>query len=182
MFGIGGFELFLILLFGFLIFGPDKLPAIARTIGQAIGKFKKARDEMDQVINGEILNPNVKPSNRPSNRGSGRNIEEIKSSANNNDSTTIEDNQESKPLVKESFAERKARYEKEKAQEIKRNEIEANRLKYREHGSNFEKKEDPKPVYSAEELYGIKPIHSQTQKIDEKKEVVQSVNSVEKEA
>ena len=29
MFGIGGFELFLILLFGFLIFGPDKLPAMA---------------------------------------------------------------------------------------------------------------------------------------------------------
>ena len=35
MFGIGGFELFLILLFGFLIFGPDKLPAIAKTLGKA---------------------------------------------------------------------------------------------------------------------------------------------------
>ena len=31
MFGIGGFELFLILLFGFLVFGPDKLPALAKT-------------------------------------------------------------------------------------------------------------------------------------------------------
>lgn len=53
MFGIGGFELFIILLFGFLIFGPDKLPEIARTVGAAIGKFKKAQDEMNQVINGE---------------------------------------------------------------------------------------------------------------------------------
>ena len=34
MFGIGGFELFLILLFGFLIFGPDKLPAMAKTLGR----------------------------------------------------------------------------------------------------------------------------------------------------
>ena len=34
VFGIGGTELFLILLFGFLIFGPDKLPAIAKTVGK----------------------------------------------------------------------------------------------------------------------------------------------------
>ncbi|MEF2672829.1 twin-arginine translocase TatA/TatE family subunit, partial [Adlercreutzia sp.] len=42
MFGIGGFELFLILLFGFLIFGPDKLPAMAKTLGKAIAKFRNA--------------------------------------------------------------------------------------------------------------------------------------------
>lgn len=46
MFGIGGFELFLILIFGFLIFGPDKLPAIAKTIGKAIAKFRDAQEEM----------------------------------------------------------------------------------------------------------------------------------------
>ena len=37
MFGIGGFELFLILLFGVLIFGPDKLPAMAKTLGAMEG-------------------------------------------------------------------------------------------------------------------------------------------------
>ena len=42
MFGIGGFELFIILLFAFLIFGPDKLPEIAKTLGAALNKFKKA--------------------------------------------------------------------------------------------------------------------------------------------
>lgn len=55
MFGIGGFELFLILLFGFLIFGPDKLPAIAKTIGKGIAKFRSAQEEMSGVLKGEMV-------------------------------------------------------------------------------------------------------------------------------
>ena len=55
MFGIGGFELFLILLFGFLIFGPEKLPAIAKTVGQAIGKFRKAQEEMSGTLKAEVF-------------------------------------------------------------------------------------------------------------------------------
>ena len=55
MFGIGGFELFLILLFGFLIFGPDKLPAMAKTLGKAIAKFRSAQDEMNKVIKEEKI-------------------------------------------------------------------------------------------------------------------------------
>ncbi len=50
MFGIGGFELFLILIFGFLIFGPDKLPAIAKTVGKAIAKFRGAQEEMSEQL------------------------------------------------------------------------------------------------------------------------------------
>lgn len=53
MFGIGGFELFLILIFGFLIFGPDKLPAIAKTIGRAIAKFRDAQEEMSGQLKKE---------------------------------------------------------------------------------------------------------------------------------
>ncbi len=52
MFGIGGFELFLILIFGFLIFGPDKLPEIANTIGKAIAKFKGAQEDMTEQLKG----------------------------------------------------------------------------------------------------------------------------------
>lgn len=55
MFGIGGFELFLILLFGFLIFGPDKLPAMAKTLGKAIAKFRNAQEEMTGVLKGEVF-------------------------------------------------------------------------------------------------------------------------------
>ena len=55
VFGIGGTELFLILLFGFLIFGPDKLPAIAKTVGKAISKFRSAQDEMNKVVKTESM-------------------------------------------------------------------------------------------------------------------------------
>lgn len=57
MFGIGGGELVLILLFGFLIFGPDKLPAMAKTLGRAISKFKSAQEEMSTVIKNEVYDP-----------------------------------------------------------------------------------------------------------------------------
>lgn len=50
MFGIGGFEFVLILLFAFLIFGPDKLPEIARTVGKGIAKFRAAQEDMNEVL------------------------------------------------------------------------------------------------------------------------------------
>lgn len=58
MFGIGGNELVLILIFGFIIFGPDKLPAMAKTIGQAIAKFRRAQSEMSNVLKNEVFDPN----------------------------------------------------------------------------------------------------------------------------
>lgn len=58
MFGISGTELFLILLFGFLIFGPDKLPEIAKTIGRGIAKFKSAQEDMNSTLQGQIFDPN----------------------------------------------------------------------------------------------------------------------------
>lgn len=51
MFGIGTTELLIILIFGFLIFGPDKLPKIAKTVGRAIAKFREVRDEAKQNLN-----------------------------------------------------------------------------------------------------------------------------------
>ena len=59
MFGIGANELILILLFGFLIFGPDKLPAMAKTIGRAIAKFRAAQSEMSNVIKNEVYDPDA---------------------------------------------------------------------------------------------------------------------------
>ena len=55
--GIGGNELIIILIFAFLIFGPDKLPDIARTIGRAIAKFRDAQNEVNEVIRQEVYDP-----------------------------------------------------------------------------------------------------------------------------
>ena len=51
MFGISGAELLIILVFGFIIFGPDKLPQIAKTVGTAISKFKEVQAEAKETLN-----------------------------------------------------------------------------------------------------------------------------------
>lgn len=53
MFGIGGTELIIILLFAFIVVGPDKLPEVAKTLGKAIAKFRETQDEMNEVIKKE---------------------------------------------------------------------------------------------------------------------------------
>ena len=101
MFGIGGFELFLILLFGFLIFGPDKLPAIAKTVAQALNKFKSAQEEMSKVIKTEVYDPTSdEPFKNP--------LEALAKVGG-------EGKKEEKT---ESFSERKARYDKERAAKL----------------------------------------------------------------
>lgn len=51
MFGrFGGTELFVILVVGFLIFGPKKLPDIGKSFGETIREFKKSvKDAEDEV-------------------------------------------------------------------------------------------------------------------------------------
>ncbi len=107
LFGIGGLELFIILLFSFLIFGPDKLPEIAKTLGTALRKFKQAQAEMESVIKGEVLDVD---------------------DSQNKKSTQATGNRKAAPVTtQESFAQRKARYDKQRAEQKEREAIEANR-------------------------------------------------------
>ena len=50
-------EIAIILVFGFLIFGPDKLPEIARTIGRVVRQFRTAQEQMNKMIQEEIYDP-----------------------------------------------------------------------------------------------------------------------------
>lgn len=55
MFGsIGGFEILVIALVGLLVFGPRKLPEIARTLGRTVGELRRAAMEMRTSIEREL--------------------------------------------------------------------------------------------------------------------------------
>lgn len=55
MFGSLGIpELILIFVVALLVFGPKRLPEIGRTLGKALGEFKKATDDLKNTIEREV--------------------------------------------------------------------------------------------------------------------------------
>lgn len=57
MFGIGDTEFILILIFAFLLFGPEKLPGLGKTLGKGIRQFREASDSVTKVVKEEVLDP-----------------------------------------------------------------------------------------------------------------------------
>ena len=107
MFGIGEGELAIILVFGFLLFGPDKLPQMGRTIGRAIRQFRDTQEKMTAVVQSEIIDPVTEAASAPV---------KPKKAAADDDSDVDEDAAETAaPAKKETFAERRARLAAEKA-------------------------------------------------------------------
>jgi TatA/E family protein of Tat protein translocase len=53
----GGFgEIAFILFIAFLLFGPKKLPEIARTLGKGLGELRRASNELKSSLEEEIKN------------------------------------------------------------------------------------------------------------------------------
>jgi sec-independent protein translocase protein TatA len=48
----GGPELLIVLLVLVLLFGANKIPKLARSTGQAMGEFKKGREEIEEELQG----------------------------------------------------------------------------------------------------------------------------------
>lgn len=108
MFGIGEGELAIIVVFGFLLFGPDKLPQMGRTIGRAIRQFRETQEKMTAVVQSEIIDPVSEAASAP--------VKPKKAVATDDDSDADEDAAETAaPAKKETFAERRARLAAEKA-------------------------------------------------------------------
>lgn len=108
MFGIGEGELAIIVVFGFLLFGPDKLPQMGRTIGRAIRQFRETQEKMTAVVQSEIIDPVSEAASAP--------VKPKKAAAVDDDSDVDEDAVEAAaPVKKETFAERRARLAAEKA-------------------------------------------------------------------
>lgn len=107
VFGIGEGELAIIVVFGFLLFGPDKLPQMGRTIGRAIRQFRETQEKMTAVVQSEIIDPVSEAASAPV---------KPKKAAVDDDSDADEDAIETAaPAKKETFAERRARLAAEKA-------------------------------------------------------------------
>ncbi len=47
---IGSSELIIILVLALLLFGPKKLPELARSVGKAVGEYQKAAHEVEEEI------------------------------------------------------------------------------------------------------------------------------------
>ena len=107
MFGIGEGELAIILVFGFLLFGPDKLPQMGRTIGRAIRQFRDTQEKMTAVVQSEIIDPVTEAASAP--------VKPKKAAADDDSDADEGAAETAAPAKKETFAERRARLAAEKA-------------------------------------------------------------------
>ena len=65
-FDISTGELLVILLAAFIVFGPSKIPEIARKIGKGMNEIRRASDEIKREINKEVNKIDQDINNSPS--------------------------------------------------------------------------------------------------------------------
>ncbi len=59
MFGIGTWEVVVILILALIILGPDKLPGVARSVGKNLNKLRRTADEIKQEIDLEGIKEEI---------------------------------------------------------------------------------------------------------------------------
>lgn len=110
MFGIGQTEFIIILVFAFLLFGPDKLPQMGKTIGRALRQFRETQEKVTSVVQTEVIDPMAAAANAP---------QKIAAVDDDADAPAPEEadiaTAKAEEARKETFAERRARLAAEKA-------------------------------------------------------------------
>ena len=61
MFGIGSTELLVILVVALVVIGPSKLPEMAKTLGKAMGEFRRMSTDVKRTIEMEADSQDRKP-------------------------------------------------------------------------------------------------------------------------
>lgn len=108
MFGIGESELVIIVVFGFLLFGPDKLPGMGRTLGRVLRQFREASDGFTEVVQTNIMDPASEELEKsPKQRK--REAAELDAEAGVESAGSSQEAEEAPQPRRETFAERKAR-------------------------------------------------------------------------
>jgi TatA/E family protein of Tat protein translocase len=61
VFSLGGSEILIVVVIALLLFGPDKIPQLARTIGRFTREFNKYKDIMESTIRMEVSRADEPP-------------------------------------------------------------------------------------------------------------------------
>ena len=61
MFGIGMTELLVIMAVALIVFGPKRLPELARSMGRALGEFRHASNDLRQTLSETPPTPGTPP-------------------------------------------------------------------------------------------------------------------------
>lgn len=65
MFGIGMTELVVIMVVALIVFGPTRLPELARSLGRAMSEFRRASTDIRQTFNEAVQEPKPAPAPVP---------------------------------------------------------------------------------------------------------------------
>lgn len=87
MFGLGMPEILLILAIALIVIGPAKLPELAKTLGRAMGEFKRSAQDFKRSIDMETTLQDINPASMDTKEVTRKSPREKKDTDNNQEKT-----------------------------------------------------------------------------------------------